>query len=187
MLYDTYGFRFPELSQEIAAEHGLTVELEGFEAAMEEQTSRSQEAHETIDLTAPDFLNQQAAGINATQFLGYTQPSTPAQVTTLIANSKPVESAEAGTEVQVMLDQTPFYAESGGQIGDRGYLSGDSVLVRIEDVQQKSGIYIHYGRIERGTLKLATQSPRLTAPAAFALKPITPPPPATSGIEKDCR
>lgn len=153
MLYDTYGFPL-ELTQEIAAEHGLTVELEGFEAAMEEQTSRSQEAHETIDLTAPDFLNQQASGINATQFLGYTQPSTPAQVTTLIANGKPVESAEAGTEVQVMLDQTPFYAESGGQIGDRGYLSGDSVLVRIEDVQQKSGIYIHYGRIERGTLKL---------------------------------
>ena len=56
--------------------------------------------------------------------------------------------------MQVVLDQTPFYAESGGQIGDRGYLSGDSVLVRIEDVQQKSGIYIHYGRIERGTLRL---------------------------------
>ena len=153
MLYDTYGFPL-ELTQEIDAQHGLTVELEGFEAAMEEQTSRSQEAHETIDLTAPDFLNQQAAGINATQFLGYTQPSTPAQITTLIANGKPVESAEAGTEVQVMLDQTPFYAESGGQIGDQGYLSGESVLVRIEDVQQKSGIYIHYGRIERGTLKL---------------------------------
>ena len=153
MLYDTYGFPL-ELTQEIAAEHGLTVELEGFEAAMEEQTSRSQEAHETIDLTAPDFLNQQAAGINATQFLGYTQPSTPAQVITLIANGKQVESAEAGSEVQVVLDQTPFYAESGGQIGDHGYLSGDSVLVRIEDVQQKSGIYIHYGRIERGSLRL---------------------------------
>ena len=53
-----------------------------------------------------------------------------------------------------MLDQTPFYAESGGQIGDQGYLSGESVLVRIEDVQQKSGIYIHYGRVERGTLRL---------------------------------
>jgi alanyl-tRNA synthetase len=153
ILYDTYGFPL-ELTQEIAAEHDLTVDLAGFEVEMEEQIRRSREAHQTIDLTIPDFLNQLEAGINATQFLGYTQPSTPAQVMTLIANGKQVESAEAGTEVQVVLDQTPFYAESGGQIGDRGYLSGDSVLVRIEDVQQKSGIYIHYGRIERGRLRL---------------------------------
>ncbi len=153
ILYDTYGFPL-ELTQEIAAEHDLTVDLEGFEAAMEEQISRSRSAHQTIDLTAPNIINQLESGINATQFLGYTQPSTPAQVTTLIANGKQVESALAGTEVQVMLDQTPFYAESGGQIGDRGYLSGDSVLVRIEDVQQKSKLHIHYGRIERGTLRL---------------------------------
>lgn len=153
ILYDTYGFPL-ELTQEIAAEHGFTVDLTGFEAAMEEQIRRSQDAHESIDLTALDSLNQLSAGINATQFLGYTQASTPAQVTTLIANGKQVESAEAGTEVQVVLDQTPFYAESGGQIGDRGYLSGDTVLVRIEDVQKKSGLSIHYGRIERGTLRL---------------------------------
>jgi len=153
VLYDTYGFPL-ELTQEIAAEHNLTVDLEGFETAMEEQIRGSQEAHKTIDLTAPDLLNQLSSGINSTQFLGYTQPSTPAQIITLIANGKQVESAEAGCEVQLVLDQTPFYAESGGQIGDRGYLSGDSVLVRIEDVQKKSGIYIHYGHIERGTLKL---------------------------------
>ncbi len=153
ILYDTYGFPL-ELTQEIAAEHDLTVDLAGFEAAMEEQIRRSRSAHQTIDLTTPDSLNQLESGINATQFLGYTQPSTPAQVLTLIANGKQVASAEAGSEVQVVLDQTPFYAESGGQIGDRGYLSGDSVLVRIEDVQQKAGIYIHYGRIERGTLRL---------------------------------
>jgi len=153
ILYDTYGFPL-ELTQEIAVEHDLTVDVEGFEAAMEEQIRRSQAAHETIDLTAPDLLNQLSSGINATQFLGYTQPSTPAQVTTLIANGKQVESAEVGCEVQVILDQTPFYAESGGQIGDRGYLSGDSGLVRIEDVQKKSGLYMHYGRIERGTLRL---------------------------------
>ncbi len=153
ILYDTFGFPL-ELTQEVAAEQGLVVDLVGFETAMEEQIRRSQEAHEIIDLTLPDSVNQLASGINATQFLGYTQPSTPAQVTTLIANGTQVESAEAGAEVQVVLDQTPFYAESGGQIGDRGYLSGDSVLVRIEDVQQKSGIYIHYGRIERGTLRL---------------------------------
>lgn len=153
ILYDTYGFPL-ELTQEVAAEHGLTVDLASFEAAMEEQIRRSQSAHEVIDLTAADSINQLASGINATQFLGYTQPSTPAQITTLIAGGKQVESAAAGSEIQVMLDQTPFYAESGGQIGDRGYLSGESVLVRIEDVQHKSGIYIHYGHIERGTLSL---------------------------------
>ncbi|MBV9389405.1 MAG: alanine--tRNA ligase [Chroococcidiopsidaceae cyanobacterium CP_BM_ER_R8_30] len=153
ILYDTYGFPL-ELTQEIAAEHDMIVDVEGFEVAMEEQRDRSREAHETIDLTAPDLLNQLSAGINATQFLGYTQPSTPAQVFSLIANGKQVESAEAGAQVQVVLDQTPFYAESGGQIGDRGYLLGDAVLVRIEDVQKKAGIYIHYGRIERGTLQL---------------------------------
>ena len=153
ILYDTYGFPL-ELTQEIAAEHELTVDLAGFEAAMEEQIQRSREAHQTIDLTAPDILNQLESGINSTQFLGYTLPSSPVQVLTIIANGKQVELAEAGAEVQVMLDQTPFYAESGGQVADRGYLAGDSVLGRIEDVQQKSGIYIHYGRIERGTLRL---------------------------------
>ena len=151
ILYDTYGFPL-ELTQEVAAEHGLTVDVAGFEAAMEEQIRRSQDAHESIDLT--QGLSQVAAGINATQFLGYTQPSTPALIMTIIADGKQVQEAAAGTEVQIVLDQTPFYAESGGQIGDRGYLSGDSVLMRIEDVQQKSGIYIHYGHMERGTLRL---------------------------------
>ncbi|WP_009634606.1 alanine--tRNA ligase [Synechocystis sp. PCC 7509] len=150
ILYDTHGFPL-ELTQEIAAEHGIKVDVEGFEEEMEIQIGTSKGAHETIDLTA-NSLNQLASGINATQFLGYTQPSTPAQVMTLIANGQQVEAAEAGSEVQVLLDQTPFYAESGGQIGDRGYLSGDSVVVAINDVKQQSGIYIHYGRIERGTL-----------------------------------
>lgn len=150
ILYDTHGFPL-ELTQEIALEHGIKVDVQGFEEEMEIQIGTSKGAHETIDLTASS-LNQLASGINATQFLGYTQPSTPAQVMTLIANGQQVESAEAGSEVQVLLDQTPFYAESGGQIGDRGYLSGDSVVVAIHDVKQQSGIYIHYGRIERGTL-----------------------------------
>jgi alanyl-tRNA synthetase len=150
ILYDTHGFPL-ELTQEVAAEQGITVDVEGFEEEMEIQIGTSKGAHETIDLTA-NSLNQLASGINATQFLGYTQPSTPAQVMTLIANGQQVEEAEAGSDVQVLLDQTPFYAESGGQIGDRGYLSGDSVVVAINDVKQQSGIYIHYGRIERGTL-----------------------------------
>jgi alanyl-tRNA synthetase len=72
----------------------------------------------------------------------------------LIADGKPVESAEAGTQVQVVLDQTPFYGESGGQIGDRGYLSGEDFLVRIEDVKKEANLFVHFGHIERGTLQL---------------------------------
>lgn len=151
ILYDTYGFPL-ELTQEIAAEKGLTVDLEGFQAEMEKQRRRSQMAHETIDLTAQGTLDTLADHIEQTEFLGYTQPSASSVVQVLMVNGRPVQAAEAGTEVQIVLDQTPFYAESGGQIGDRGYLSGDDVLVRIEDVKKESSFFVHYGRIERGTL-----------------------------------
>ncbi len=154
-LYDTYGFPL-ELTQEIAEEQGFTVDLEGFEAAMEEATRLSKEAHETIDLMAQGSLNELVSGVAVTEFLGYTLPSTTAQVTVLIADGKTVESADAGTKVQVVLDQTPFYAESGGQIGDRGYLSGEDVLVRIEDVKKEANLFVHFGHIERGTLQLGT-------------------------------
>ena len=155
ILYDTYGFPL-ELTQEIAEEQGFTVDLEGFEAAMEEATRLSKEAHETIDLMAQGSLNELVSGVAVTEFLGYTLPSTTAQVTVLIEDGKAVESASAGTKVQVVLDQTPFYAESGGQIGDRGYLSGDDVLVRIEDVKKEANLFVHFGHIERGTLQLGT-------------------------------
>lgn len=152
-LYDTHGFPL-ELTQEIAEEQGLTVDLEGFEAAMENATRLSQESHETIDLLAQRSLNELVSGVASTEFLGYTLPSTKAQVTALIADGKQVESAEAGTKVQVVLDQTPFYAESGGQIGDRGYLTGEDVVVRIEDVKKEANLFVHFGHIERGTLQL---------------------------------
>jgi len=152
-LYDTYGFPL-ELTEEIAAEHRLVVDRAGFEVEMEHQRSQSQEAHETIDLTVQETLDELAEHVQETQFVGYTQPSAQAQVTALLVNGKSVESAEAGTTVQVALDKTPFYAESGGQIGDRGYLSGDTVLVRIEDVKKESRIFVHFGRIERGTLRV---------------------------------
>jgi alanyl-tRNA synthetase len=153
-LFDTYGFPL-ELTEEIAAEQGLTIDLQGFEAEMEKQRIRSRAAHETIDLTAEKSLDQLADHIQATEFLGYTCSSLEASVQVLMQDGKPVQTATAGDEVQIVLDQTPFYAESGGQIGDRGYLSGEDVLVRIEDVQKESAFFLHYGRIERGTLNLA--------------------------------
>ncbi|UBF25733.1 alanine--tRNA ligase [Kovacikia minuta CCNUW1] len=153
-LYDTYGFPL-ELTQEIAAEKGLTVNVEGFEAEMEKQRRRSRDALETIDLTAQGTLDQLAEHIEQTEFLGYSQPVAQAEVRVLMINGMPVQQADAGTEVQVVLDQTPFYAESGGQIGDRGYLSGENVLVRIEDVKKESAFFVHFGRIERGILQVA--------------------------------
>ncbi|NES95348.1 MAG: alanine--tRNA ligase [Desertifilum sp. SIO1I2] len=148
-LYDTYGFPL-ELTQEIAEEQGLTVDVEGFNVAMDRQRELSKDAHETIDLTAKASLD----AIGNTEFLGYTQLSTQATITAILANGQQVELAEAGTEVKLILDRTPFYAESGGQIGDRGYLSGDTTLVRIEDVQKDGHLFIHVGRIERGNLEV---------------------------------
>src|SRR6478672_6079569 len=152
-LYDTYGFPL-ELTQEIAEEHTLTVDVKGFEAEMQKQIERAKEAHETIDLTVQGSLDQLAEQIQATEFLGYNQAAANAQIEVLLMNGKSVEEAEAGTDVQIVLDKTPFYAESGGQIGDRGYISGDAVLVRVEDVKKESDFFVHFGRIERGTLRV---------------------------------
>lgn len=154
-LYDTYGFPV-ELTEEIAEEQGLTVDLDGFEVEMERQRERARVAHETIDLTVQGSLDQLGEQIDSTAFLGYTQPQSMAKVEALLVDGKSVESAGAGSKVQVILDQTPFYAESGGQIGDRGYLSGDSLLVRIEDVQKESDFFVHFGTVERGNLAVGT-------------------------------
>ena len=153
ILYDTYGFPL-ELTQEIAEERGLTVDISGFEEEMEKQRQRSQDAHETIDLTIQGSLDELAEHIHGTAFLGYNETATVAEVEAILVNGKSQELAEAGDEVQIVLDRTPFYAESGGQIGDRGYLLADEAVVRIEDVQKESDFFVHLGRVERGTLKL---------------------------------
>jgi len=155
VLYDTYGFPL-ELTQEVAEEQGLTVDVAGFEAAMDEQRQRSKDAHETIDLTLQGGLETLDAPLHATEFLGYTAASSTSQVAALLVGGQAVDAAEAGAEVQVVLDQTPFYAESGGQIGDRGYLSGDEVVVRIHDVQKDGDVFVHLGRVERGTLTVGS-------------------------------
>ncbi len=152
-LYDTYGFPL-ELTQEIASESSLTVDVAGFEAEMEIQKERGRDAHETIDLTVQGSLDKLAEHINVTQFLGYTQPTATAKVEAILIDGVSQEQADAGTSLQILLDKTPFYAESGGQIGDRGYISGDGILIRIEDVKKESDFFVHFGRIERGTIRV---------------------------------
>ena len=152
-LYDTYGFPL-ELTQEIAAENNLTVDEAGFDVEMEKQVERAKEAHETIDLTVQGALDKLSEHIQVTDFLGYTQPVATAKVEVLLVGGVSQAEAEAGTQVQVVLDKTPFYAESGGQIGDRGYLSGDGVVVTIHDVKKESDFFVHFGNIERGILRV---------------------------------
>jgi alanyl-tRNA synthetase len=155
-LYDTFGFPL-ELTQEIAEENNLTVDVDAFNVEMQKQVERAKAAHETIDLTVQGSLDQLAEHIHSTEFFGYTQLAITAKIEVLLVNGISQEEAEAGTEVQIVLDKTPFYAESGGQIGDKGYISGDGILIRIEDVKKESDFFVHFGKVERGTIRIADQ------------------------------
>jgi alanyl-tRNA synthetase len=157
-LYDTYGFPL-ELTEEIAEEHGLTVDLAGFEAAMEAQRQRAKAAAVSIDLTLQDAIGQVAAELEPTRFRGYEELEHPSCVLALVVNGEPAERAVAGDAVQVLLDSTPFYGEGGGQVGDHGSLSGagsggDGVIVAIDAVSRNRSVFVHGGRVERGVLRL---------------------------------
>ena len=150
-LYDTYGFPL-ELTEEIAEEHGLTVDLAGFEAAMEAQRQRAKAAAVSIDLTLQEAIDQVAAAAEATAFKGYGALEHPSCVLALVVNGEPATQAVAGDSVQLVLDSTPFYGEGGGQVGDRGALSGDGVIVSIEAVSRNRSVFVHSGQIERGSV-----------------------------------
>jgi alanyl-tRNA synthetase len=160
-LYDTYGFPL-ELTQEIAEEQGISVDLDGFEAAMKEQQTRAKDAHQTIDLTVQGSLDKLAETIQGTEFVGYAKLSSLAKVEVILVDGKSVAEVAAGTEVQIVLNRTPFYAESGGQIGDKGYFKSggaegenpESLLVRVDDVKKESDFFVHFGIVERGTLRV---------------------------------
>ena len=156
-LYDTYGFPW-EMTREIAEEQGLTINEAEFAEAMEEQRLRSKDAHKSIDLTTKNALGEIITDSSETAFIGYSQLAGECQVMGIVVTdeegSRNAPTATAGNEVQIVLDTTPFYGESGGQIGDRGYLLGDNVLIRIEDVQKEGNVFVHQGKVERGTVNV---------------------------------
>ena len=152
-LYDTYGFPL-ELTEEIAEEQGLTVDLAGFEAAMEAQRQRAKAAAVSIDLTLQGAIDQVTAATAATAFKGYEALEHPSCVLALVVNGEPAERAGAGDAVQLVLDSTPFYGEGGGQVGDRGVLCGPGVIVAIDGVSRNRSVFVHSGRIERGSLAI---------------------------------
>ncbi|MFN6345260.1 MAG: alanine--tRNA ligase, partial [Cyanobium sp.] len=158
-LYDTYGFPL-ELTEEIAEEHGLTVDTAGFEAAMEAQRQRAKAAAVSIDLTLQEAIDQVASAAQATAFKGYEALEHPSCVLALVVNGEPAERASAGDQVQLVLDVTPFYGEGGGQVGDRGVLLGGGdqtsvdagVIVSIAGVSRNRSVFVHSGQIECGSV-----------------------------------
>ncbi|MCA9513920.1 MAG: alanine--tRNA ligase, partial [Myxococcales bacterium] len=153
-LYDTHGFP-PDLTSLILAEKGLSYDHAGFEAAMEEQRERARAASKfgTGDLTAYQELVE--TGVPATRFVGYAEDTVAAKVLALLVEGASVPQAAAGQRVEVVLDATPFYAESGGQVGDRGTLTGEGVSAHVSDVQKPFGDHsVHVATVAEGTLKV---------------------------------
>lgn len=151
-LYDTFGFPL-DLTQDALREKGRSVDTDGFDAAMAEQKAKARAAWsgsgEAAD--APIWFDI-AEAHGATDFLGYDTEVAEGQVLALVRDGAEVNSAKAGEMVQIVMNQTPFYAESGGQVGDTGYLRGTDLLVRITDTRKSAGVFIHFGEVVEGQL-----------------------------------
>ncbi|MFC6184822.1 alanine--tRNA ligase [Pseudoxanthomonas japonensis] len=152
-LYDTYGFPV-DLTADIARERGLTVDMAGFDVAMEQQRETARAAGKfTSNTGLPADL---VAQLSPTVFLGYDHLDAGGlQVVALLKDGRPVQSVEAGDEAVVILDRTPFYAESGGQVGDMGVLAEQGVEFDVADTLKFAGqFHGHAGRVAKGALKL---------------------------------
>jgi alanyl-tRNA synthetase len=154
-LYDTFGFPL-DLTQDALREQGRTVDTEGFRTAMSEQRRRARAAWAGSGEAATEtvwFELKEALG--ATEFLGYNTESAEGEVTGLVVDGKPAPRAEAGQDVAVLLNQTPFYAESGGQVGDTGVIAGPGFRIEVRDTQKKLGdLFAHMGRVTEGAVEL---------------------------------
>ena len=151
-LYDTYGFPL-DLTQDALREQGRTVDVGGFDVAMAEQRTRARAAWAgTGDAAAERVWFEQREAAGATEFQGYTTEQAEAQVTGLVIGGMAVQQAETGDKVAVVLNQTPFYAESGGQVGDSGTITGsDGLRITVTDTQKRAGdLFAHLGVVEAG-------------------------------------
>ncbi len=154
-LYDTYGFPL-DLTQDALRQRGVTVDTDGFNVAMERQkaearanwTGSGEAATETIWFGIKDK-------VGATEFLGYETESAEGVITALVRDGAEVASAAEGETVSVIVNQTPFYGESGGQQGDTGTISGEGFAITIKDTQKKGeGVFVHTGEVTKGSVKV---------------------------------
>ena len=151
-LYDTYGFP-KELTEEYVFEYGFTIDEAGFEKEMEKQRTRAREAREQADsMQVQDELLTSI--VDDSMFIGYVNQSAETEILYIIADSELVDEANEGKEVTVILSETPFYAESGGQVADIGYIFSNDAKAKVLDVQKApNGQHLHKVSIESGTLQ----------------------------------
>jgi alanyl-tRNA synthetase len=149
-LYDTYGFPV-DLTNDVARERGMTIDQAGFEAAMDEQRKRAQAASKfNVDLRAVSIDSR-------TVFQGYEGTDGKGRVVALLKNGATVETLNAGEQGEVVLDSTPFYADSGGQVGDAGELAGPGIRFIVEDTKKRGTAHSHFGKVIDGKIALGQE------------------------------
>lgn len=161
-LYDTYGFPV-ELTEEYAEDEGMAVDHAGFELAMNEQRERARNARQNVN--SMQTQSEVLGNIKAeSEFIGYTHTVADAEIVAIVKDGELVDSVQEGEEVQLVLDRTPFYAESGGQIADKGTLSNDLVLASVLDVKKApNGQNLHNVKVESGELTKAAVKAKVDA------------------------
>ena len=154
-LYDTFGFPL-DLTEDALRPRGISVDTKAFDAAMERQKAEARKAWKGSGEAATEtiwFQLKEKAG--ATEFLGYEAETATGEIVALVKDGKEVKSLKAGDEAAIVVNQTPFYGESGGQVGDEGIIRGKGeALFRVTDTQKKAGgLFVHQGKVEKGAFK----------------------------------
>ncbi|MEM6623618.1 MAG: alanine--tRNA ligase [Pseudomonadota bacterium] len=157
-LYDTYGFPL-DLTQDALRERDRTVDTDGFDKAMEAQKAAARAAWKGSGEAADETIwFDIAEEYGATEFLGYDTETAEGQILAIVKDGKLVQQADIGEDCWLVLNQTPFYGESGGQVGDSGTLGTDDGAAEIADVQKKQGVFAHQAKVSKGTLKVGDAS-----------------------------
>ena len=144
-LYDTYGFPV-DLTNDVARERGLTIDSAGFEREMDAQRERARAASQF----GADYHAKLDDVGQPTEFVGYEQTHAATRVISLLVEGQPVDAIEAGAEGVLVLEATPFYGESGGQLGDTGQIAGDEFTFIVRDTQKQNGVFLHFGHVDSG-------------------------------------
>jgi alanyl-tRNA synthetase len=152
-LYDTFGFPV-DLTEDILRGHGMKPDMAGFEGAMESQRERARAAWKGSGDTAVAEVYGRIANDLTTSFVGYDQIEGQSTIAVLLRGGEPVEKAVQGDELEIALAETPFYAESGGQVGDRGEIVTEEGRFEVEDTQKPvDGLFVHRGRVVEGVVR----------------------------------